>query len=538
MSAQREEYDGIVVGGGHQGLVCAAYMARAGYDTLVVEHDLKTGGGIETTDPTGRGFRFNFCGKGHYGITGTPWYDDLNLADHGVEYLQPKNDWSLPSNDDPHLVLSKDDDTLYESLSQFSDADAEQFLELRETANELMDRFFLAQRFDEPIPADERRDLLDSSELGRTFLRWSETPFTELLDEWFETEKVKFMLMQKLSVFGQLGAGVDSPAGAGNVVRLFESRYGYEIVRGGAGLLAQGLVEVIQQNGGSVRTVSTVESIDVEDGAVAGVTLTDGRSYGAREFVVSSLNPPLTFDDLVGYEHLTEEFIERVEDFEWERRGPAEIHFGLEEPPEYEGSEEFPAVNEGLYQLVGIESYEDMQAVQDTVEAEEIAPDGFTGITYSRHDPSVAPPGKHTASAVKPTPYRLHGDLAEWDREGVIDELESMVLETWQEYAPNMTEDNVITTHTKLPHHREASNPNMYMGRGLIGHHSQAQILDNHVGYRAPVDGLFTCSSACHPGGGISGAAGYIVAKVVHEELGKEPWWDPMDAREAFANAE
>ena len=117
-----------------------------------------------------------------------------------------------------------------------------------------------------------------------------------------------------------------------------------------------------------------------------------------------------------------------------------------------------------------------------------------------------------------------------------LDDLESMVLETWQEYAPNMTEENVITSHTMLPHQREAMNPNMYLGRGLIGHHDDSQILDNHVGYRTPVDGLYACSSACHPGGGISGGAGYIAAKVVHEDLDRDPWWDPVDVRESFRN--
>lgn len=525
------EYDGIIVGGGHQGLVCAAYLARAGLDIAVLEQSLHVGGGAHTADVTGRGFRFNLCSKGHYNVSGTPWYHDLELERHGLEYLHSETEFALPRGDDDPIVLGSDTEATLESIARYSQRDAEQFAELREIANELMEKLYLPQRFDEPIPADERRDLLKSSELGRTFLRWSSEPVVDLLEEWFESEQLILLLLEKIAIFGQLGAGADEPNVTGGIVRLFESDYGYDIARGGSQMLAIALQQAIQKNGGTVLTNREVDSITVNDGRATGVTLENGRAFEA-DFVVSGVNPRLTFKRLTGYESIPRSLVDKVENFEFEKRSVVSTHFALDEAPDFTGSDETPALNDALYQLVGIEERSELEAAMEAVGNKELAPGGFLGAVYTRLDDTVAPEGKHIACSMQPAAYDLHGDPEKWEE--VIPELEAQFLDTWREYAPNMTEDNVIATNTWTPHHINTTNPNMYRGRSLIGEDNQNQVLDRHFGYRTAVDDLYMCGCSTHPGAGINGGAGYIAAKVIHEDLGMHPWWEPVDARAAL----
>lgn len=525
------KHDVIVVGGGHQGLVCAAYLAKTGLDVVVFERDLHVGGGARTVDVTGRGFRFNLCSKGHYNVSGTPWYRDLELDRHGLEYVHAETDFALARRDDSPIVISGDTEATLDSIARYSERDAETFAELRETANELMEKLYLPQRFSEPLPPDERRARLESSDLGRTFLRWSSEPVIDLLREWFESEELILLLLEKIAVFGQLGAGADQPNVTGGLARLFEGDYGYDVARGGSQMLPLALKQVVQQSGGSVLTSREVANIDVENGRAAGVTLSNGREHAA-DIVVSGLNPRLTFKRLVGYEHLDESVAHEVESFEFEKRSVVSTHFALDEAPDYGGSEAVPAVNESFYQLVGIEEIADLERGMEAVANKELAPPGFLGAVYTRFDGTVAPDGKHVACAMQPAAYDLHGDPEEW--ESVAPALQEQMLETWGEFAPNMTEDNVIAANTWAPWHINAVNPNMYRGRSLIGEDNQRQVLHDHFGYRTAVDDLYMCGSSSHPGAGINGGAGYVAAKVVHEDIGKEPWWNPVDFRSAL----
>ena len=517
-----------MVGGGHQALVCAAYLAKAGLDVVVFEQDLHVGGGARTADVTGRGFRFNLCSKGHYNVSGAPWYRDLELDEHGLEYVHAETDFALPRRDDSPLVISGDTEATLDSIARYSERDAEKFAELRETADELMEKLYLPQRFSEPLPPDERLERLESSELGRTFLRWSSEPVIDLLREWFESEELILLLLEKIAVFGQLGAGSDEPNVTGGLARLFEGDYGYDVARGGSQMLPLALKQVVQQNGGTVLTNSEVVSIDVANGRAGGITLENGREYTA-EIVVSGLNPRLTFKRLVGYENLDESVATEIESFEFEKRSVVSTHFALEEAPDYTGSETVPAVNESFYQMVGIEKIEDLERGMEAIADKELAPPGFLGAVYTRFDDTVAPEGKHVACAMQPAPYDLHGDPEEWEE--VIPSLQNQMLDTWGEFAPNMTEDNVVAKNTFTPRHINAVNPNMYRGRTLIGEDNQRQVLHNHFGYRTEVDDLYMCGCSTHPGAGINGGAGYVAAKVVHEDIGKELWWDPVDFR-------
>lgn len=531
------EFDGIVIGGGHQGLICAAYMAKAGMDVLLLERSLHVGGGLHTIDVSGEGFRYNLHSINHFNITNTPWYEDLNLSKHGVEYIEPRHEFAQPHSDGDGLILSKDRDRTVEVIRRLSERDARQYAEMSEIAERMVSDIYLPERFDEPLPASERRKLLESSELGRTFLDWTTESAFDLIDDWYESERLKALLLFKLSIFGEPGEGIDNPSHKGGIARCFDEQHVYQIVRGGTQMLALGLTQVIQRHGGYVLTNREVDSIDLEDGRAVGVTLSDGTSFGAQRFVASAVNPHLTFEDFVGLENLEQSLaseIEReIEEFEYTEWSLLGTHFALEEPPEYP-TDMVPELNNALKHNVGLETIEDIEAAHDAMVDKEYPAPAFGGGALTIFDKTQAPDDYHTAYAWQVAPYDLHGDPEEW--RAVANEISQRTLEIWQEYAPNMTEDNVVHTHTYTPRQIPLTNVNMIDGGIFIGALTEDQTLDEHIGYRTPIENLFLCGSSTHPNGAINGGAGYIGAKIIHEDLGVEPWWDPVDVRESLEN--
>lgn len=529
------EYDGIFVGGGHQSLVCAAYMAKAGLDVVVIERSVDIGGGLNTVDVSGEGFRYNLHSINHFHIPHTPWFDDLGLDAAGVEYIHPEHEFAQPHRDGTGIVLSRDRQRTVEIIAEFSEADADQYDRQSRIAEQLTEHIYLAERYDEPLPKDERHDLLESSKLGREFLRWTTTSAFDLVEEWYETERLKTLFLFKLAIFGEPGEGVDNPSHKGGITRCFNGQHTYHIARGGSQMLANGLQQVIQQHGGTVLTNREVEGIDIDDGRAVGVTLTDGTQLAARRFVASGVDVHQTYERFVGLDRLPESYANEIESFEYTGWSLMGTHFALEEPPKYTAATEVPEINNALKYNIGLESLDDIQAAHDHVVAKEMpAETSFGAGALTMFDETQAPAGKHTAYAWQVAPYDLGDDPENW-KEAAAD-CRDDVLERWREYAPNMTEENVVHTYTYTPRQIQRSIPNMRQGDIFMGAFHEDQTLHNHIGYRTPIDGLFLCGSATHPGGAINGAPGYIAAKVIHEELGMEPWWNPVDARASLAS--
>ncbi len=147
-------------------------------------------------------------------------------------------------------------------------------------------------------------------------------------------------------------------------------------------------------------------------------------------------------------------------------------------------------------------------------------------------DPTQAPPGMHTAYAWHVVPFDPGGDPV--NAEAYRDTFGEQIIEKWREYAPNLTWENILGSYFYTPNDYVRHLPNMRYGDIFMGAFTSDQVMDNHFGYRTPVDGLYYAGSAAHPGGAISGGAGYIVAKLICTDLGIEPWWQPADARRAI----
>jgi phytoene dehydrogenase-like protein len=288
------------------------------------------------------------------------------------------------------------------------------------------------------------------------------------------------------------------------------------------------------QNGGTVMTNKEVREIQIEDGRATGVTLRDGTEIGARRCVVSAVNPHLTYDDFIGLEHLSEDIAQKVEGWDYNVWTLYGAHFSLHEPPKLSVADNgVPEANHALKQMIGIESTDDLDETFDHVLNKERPPKpSFGAGSLTLFDETQAPGDKHTAYAWWPAPHDLEGDPDNWQAEE--DEWLDAVLEKWGEYAPNMTEDNVIHSYSYTPREIPLYNPNMAEGDIFVGELAADQVNTGHFSYRTPIDGLYMCGSCTHPGGSLHGATAYNAVKEIHEDLGVDIWWEPMSLRDSL----
>jgi phytoene dehydrogenase-like protein len=527
------KYDGIIIGSGQHGLILGAYLAKAGLKIALLERRMMYGGGLETVQPGPPGFYQNLHSINHFNIGKTPWYRDLELGTR-VKYVTPRYDFAQPHADGTALVFSRDIDETCASIARFSLRDAETFREWNRRADAISDHIFLPERYSEPLPEDERDELLEQSAIGRDFLEIINRQPLEAINELFESERVKLLLLFKLSLFGTvLYDAVTQRSPMGALVRGFDLAAGYEVCVGGSFNLARGLMEVFIKNGGTFVNHAHVERIVVEGGRATGVALADGRTLDARDFVASSVDVPQTFGRMVDLDALPAEYRDKVARFkqtEWTLFG---IHLSLNELPRYTSTDFDSNINCALKYNVGCESMEQLFALHDVVAEGRIPDEVSFGTGHITHfDPSQAPPGKHTAYGWHAMPYAPGGDPN--NIEDVKAEFAAAMIEKWREYAPNLTAQNILHTHIYTAHDYSRDLINMVRGDIFMGSFAGEQTMWNHFGYRTPIEGLYMVGSPTHPGGAISGGGGYISAGIIGRDLGLDLWWDPVDARKAL----
>lgn len=530
------EFDGIIIGSGHHGLILGCYLAKAGLDIAVVERRLDYGGALTTRECTLPGFYHNLHSINHFNITDTPWYRDLGLGAR-VPYITPHYEFCQPHHDGRALVFSRDLDETCENIARFSEKDAATFREWNAKAEAVTRDIFLPERFSEPLPPDERESLLKRTAMGREFLDLCQRQPFDLVDELFENEHVKVLFLFKVSLFGTWlvdTLGKTSPMGS--VIRAFDLQTGYQLCKGGSYNLARGLMETFIQAGGVFLNQAQVDRIAIEGGRATGVALADGRELRARRFVASTADVHSTFEDLVGREQLPQALAARVAKHHYTRWTLFGVHYALAEAPAYASAAFDPNVNVALKVNIGGERIEDLMNAHKQVQDKKI-PDHihFGAGALTALDPTQAPAGRHTTYAWHVVPYDPGGDPDAI--EDVKEAFADRILETWREYAPNMTPDNVLARYVYTARDYTQEFVNMREGDIFMGALSADQVMHNHFGYRTEIPGLYMTGSACHPGGAISGGAGYIAAGLIAQDLGVRRWWAPVDVRNELRRA-
>src|SRR5690349_21725130 len=298
--ALQRTYDGIIIGGGHHGLVLGSYLAKSGLDILLVDRRLTYGGGLNTTEATLPGFYHNLHSINHFHITETPWFKDLGL-DQRVTYITPRYEFGQAHRDGSALVLGRDLEESVANIARFSKKDAATFREWNRKAEKITAQIFLPERYAEPLPKQEREALLSRTALGREFLEVSNRQPIDVVRELFENEHVQLLFLFKVSLFGTwLVDTLSKTSPMGSVIRAFDLESGYQLCQGGSFNLARGLMEAFIAAGGIFQPQINIDRIVIENGRAAGIELLGGQTVRARQFVASTLDVHQTFENLVG----------------------------------------------------------------------------------------------------------------------------------------------------------------------------------------------------------------------------------------------
>jgi phytoene dehydrogenase-like protein len=523
-------YDALVIGAGHNGLVNAAYLARAGRKVLVLERRHVVGGAA-VTEEVFPGFKFSVCSY-VVSLLRPEIIRELDLPRHGLEIL-PLDGTLTPMPSGDYLWRVNDHSKTRREIARHSKVDAEAYDEYARAMVEM-------GRFVKPIltmtPPDptslEPRGLMDLLFLARRFQALSDEDkynqvqlmtmsAVDFLDQWFETDVLK----ATMSASGIIGTflGVRSPGTAyvllhhymGEIDGAFRS---WGLSRGGTGAISDAIAGAAREAGVEIRTETTVSKIIVKEDAAVGVVLQNG-DYITADIVSSSVDPNLTFLKMVGAEHLPDEFVEDVRRYKY-RGSSGKVNLALDALPDFTC---LPGPGPHLRGAISI---------SPSIAYMERAYDEAKYGRYSRHpyidmvipsltDPSVAPPGKHVVSCfVQYAPYHLKEGSWDDHREAFGD----AVINTLAEYAPNIRDTILhrqVVTPLDLEREWGLTEGNIFQGELTLEQLFFLRPAPGWAQYRTPIKQLYMCGSATHPGGGIMGAPGRNAAMRILKESKK-----------------
>jgi phytoene dehydrogenase-like protein len=522
-------HDVIVVGGGVNGLVGAAYLAKAGRRVLVVESRPATGG-LAITEEVTPGFRFDVCGH-DAGWVFPDIARDLGLASHGLELLVPEASVFAPQPDGKSLVLWTDPAKTAQEITPFSPADAERWPGFTAQLAKFA-RFLEAVYAITPphVPDPGPADLLTLLGLGRRLrglggrdmielLRVLPMSCAEWLDDQFQSDALK----------GAVGAGgitriLQGPRASGTAFVLLHHHVGRpaghvraaHLVKGGVGRLGVALAAAAKGFGAEIRTAAPVREIVLKDGRAAGVVLASGEQLAAR-FVVSSADPMRTFFGMVDAAALGPEFLRAVRNIKF-CGSVATVNLGLAELPRFTAR---PGDGPHLRGAITIApSLEYLERAYDDAKHGGVSRRPYLEARIpTLHDSTLAPSGKHIMTVqMQYAPYHLK--TGTWDG-GARDALADLVIDTLTEYAPNI-KSAVLHRHVVTPKDLEEryglTEGSAYHGELTLDQVFFMRPVAGWARYRTPIDGLYLCGAGTHPGGGLAGASGRNAARELLRE--------------------
>src|SRR3954471_15502529 len=523
-------YDVVIIGGGHNGLTAAAYLARAGRKVLVLERRHMVGGAA-VTEEVFPGFRFSVASY-VVSLLRPEIIRDLDLPRHGLEILPLDGTFTpMPSGD--YLWRVNDHGKTRREIARHSRLDAEAYEEFGKAMLQMC-------RFAKPIlgmvPPDPAslnpKELMKLLFVGKRFKEMSYDDqynqvqlFTmsaiDYLDQWFETDVLK----ATMSASGIIGTflGVRSPGTAyvllhhymGEIDGAFRS---WGFARGGTGAISNAIADAAREAGVEIRTEATVSKIIVKDGAAVGVVLDNG-DYVTSSAVSSSVDPHLTFLKMVGPEHLPTELVDDVRRYKF-RGSSGKVNLALDALPDFTA---LPGPGAHLRGAISISpSIDYMERAYDEAKYGRYSRRPYIDIVIpSLTDPSVAPPGKHVMSCfVQYAPYHLREGSWDEHREAFGD----TVVNTIAQYAPNIKDiilHRQVVTPLDLEREWGLTEGNIFQGELTLEQLFFLRPAPGWAQYKTPIRNLYMCGSATHPGGGIMGAPGRNAAIRMLKESGR-----------------
>src|ERR1700730_14901615 len=524
-----QHYDVIVIGGGHNGLVNAAYLAKAGKKVLLLErrHVL---GGAAVTEEIIPGFLFSECSY-VVSLLRPEIIRELDLPRHGME-IHPLDGTFTPMPGGDYLWRMNDHARTQREIRRHSRLEAEAYDEFSKmmtpmcrfvktmlsmvtpdpttfSIKDLKQLHFLLQRFRE-LSSDERYTLVQLMTMSSA----------DFLDQWFETDVLK----ATMSASGIIGTflGVRSPGTAyvllhhymGEIDGAFRS---WGFARGGTGAISNAIADAAREAGAEIRARAPIAKIIVNNGKAKGVVLADGDEIYAN-IISSSVDPRLTFTKFIEEGTLPSEFLEEVKRYKF-RGSSGKLNLALDALPNFKA---IPGPGAHLRGAISISpSVEYMERAYDDAKYGHFSRRPYIDMVIpTLTDPSVAPPGKHIMSCfVQYAPYKLRPGL-NWD-----DQKEAFgdtVIDTIAEYAPNIKDiilHKQVITPLDLEREWGLSEGNIFQGELSLEQLFFLRPVPGWAQYRTPIKNLYMCGSATHPGGGIMGANGRLAALEILKDI-------------------
>ncbi|MGO1077378.1 phytoene desaturase family protein [Inquilinus sp. CA228] len=532
-AAAAKRYDAIIIGAGHNGLVCANYLARSGLKVLVLERR-KVLGGAAVTEEIAPGFRasiFSYL----MSLLHPRIIRDFQLKQHGLEVL-PCSDMVSPVSNDDYIVFSDDMAKTQASFAKFSKKDAAIYPEfdryLQEAAQIV--RKLLWETPVDPARRDWRgfRDgaslLWRHRKIGRKMYRVADMlsmSAYDFLREWFEDDRV----MAVLAYYASIGtfAGPKTPGSAyvimHHIMGEHEGAGGWGFIKGGMGAITQALASYGRTVGVDHVTEAEIQEVRLTGDRATAVTTTKGDTYSAR-IIVSNASAKTLYLDMIGEAHLPAEVLREIRGYR-SFSTAFKMNIACERPPQYRILDKVKADG-----ALGNFSYPTYMHIAPDIDYLERAYDDAKYGWYSSRpfltpvvptivDDSLAPPGKHVVNLFGGhAPYTLKG--GDWATEK--ENFRKTVFDTIEEYAPGFSNDVIeaqllvapdIERIVALPQghifHGELSTDQLFFQRPVSG----------YADYRTPFRGLYICGSSMHPGGGVSGIPGHNAAREILRDV-------------------
>ena len=518
------DYDVIIVGAGHNGLVCGAVLAREGLRVLVLEQNHRLGGGCTTDEVTLPGFKHDLYGSSHVWIHANPDFKQLQpeLERFGLRYIWAEDHITgHPDLDGPGIVIYRDVDKTCASIAQYSERDARRYREIYDNFRMIADGL-VTTMFSAPNPPSLLPSVLETTEAGLEMLRnYSMSPYDFTMEN-FEHPFVR------TSIMGWATAPGISPnqEGRGELFYIMIPAihvFGESIPRGGSVELPNAAARMIEHYGGAVLTRTRVTEYLVEESAVTGVRVADGTVHRATKAVVNGLNPRL-LGDMFPDDDLDPDFRRKARNYNVGDFTIVRVQYALHEAPRYR----HPEITATPFQRV-FESVDAIRAQWAEISMGVAPTDPFLWVAcWTTKDPSRAPDGKHTLIMDTFVPINLASG-EQWD--DVADPyIENVLLSKLREYAPNMTEGNIIGRYVQTGPGLERDNPCFVDGTTTGGamriyQSGYFRPFPGYSDYRGPFDRFYFTGPYTHPGGAIAGA-GTITANAILEDLGlRAPEW-------------
>ncbi|MBS0611760.1 MAG: NAD(P)/FAD-dependent oxidoreductase [Proteobacteria bacterium] len=519
-------YDIVAMGAGHNGLVAAAYLAKAGKKVLVLERKAYPGGGVATRQLNAPGYWHDEHSSVHIMIQGNPMLrqDELGLlSKHGLKYHYSPVPHATIFPDQSTLFSYKDLDKTCECFARVSPKDAETYREFTKLSQQILE-FFLPGLYAPPPPLGELVAMLDRSEQGRLMLDFMSRDCLDLVNQLYESDKIKIHLLrlvsENLQCPNELGTGMGVLLMPGII-----HTYGVSQPVGGSGKLTEALVRCIESYGGEVRCNAEVARIMTSGGRASGVRLTSGEEISAKDAVIGAIHP-----------HVIRRFVDGVPEPVLKRAERAALapfsimvsHYALKEKCRYYAGEEVGYAT--MLELVDAERLDEVVADFDDLRRGLITRRRLcAGGDESICDPTRAPPGAGIFHGITFAPYTVRDPRwagRHWDE--FKEEIGDLSLAHYRKFVSNLTSDNIIARTVVSPVDLERNSPNSMM-RGDL--HGVAPYFYQSAGHRPTpdlgqftvpgVERLYLAGPFQHPGGGVYGA-GRATAIRMFEQLGMD----------------